>query len=57
MASAMGSISYEQLSTRQLDTQVARLRKKMEREPRKAQIIRTERGAGYVFIAPVEVVR
>ena len=36
---------------RSIDTQVRRLRKKIER------LIHTQRGAGYVFTAPVEIVR
>jgi DNA-binding response OmpR family regulator len=40
-----------------IDTQVGRLRKKIEPPGEKADLIRTERGAGYVFTAPVEVVR
>jgi two-component system, OmpR family, response regulator len=42
---------------RSIDVQVGRLRKKIEPEPGSAELIRTERGAGYVFTAPVEVVR
>ena len=40
---------------RSIDVQVGRLRKKIE--VASAELIRTERGAGYVFTAPVEVVR
>ena len=41
---------------RSIDTQVARLRKKME-APEQEHIIRTERGAGYILTAAVEIVR
>jgi DNA-binding response OmpR family regulator len=33
------------------------LRKKLEPKGSKAELIRTERGAGYVFVAAVETVR
>src|SRR5262249_48916749 len=42
---------------RTIDVQVGRLRKKIEREGDGQQLIRTERGAGYVFTAAVETVR
>jgi two-component system OmpR family response regulator len=42
---------------RSIDVQVGRLRKKIEAEVGSAELIRTERGAGYVFTAPVEIVR
>jgi DNA-binding response OmpR family regulator len=42
---------------RSIDTQVARLRKKMEPAKQKEPLIRTERSAGYIFTAPVEIVR
>ena len=42
---------------RSVDTQIGRLRKRIEAPGGTAQLIRTERGAGYVFTAPVEVVR
>jgi len=37
-----------------VDTQVMRLRRMLEPDPAKPRYIRTERGAGYVFNAPVE---
>jgi DNA-binding response OmpR family regulator len=40
-----------------VDVQVGRLRKKLEPESERAQLIRTERGAGYIFTATVETVR
>jgi DNA-binding response OmpR family regulator len=42
---------------RSIDVQVGRLRKKIEPNAASAELIRTERGAGYVFLAPVEIVR
>lgn len=41
---------------RAIDIQVLRLRRKIERDPAQPRFIVTERGAGYVFSAPVEVV-
>jgi two-component system phosphate regulon response regulator OmpR len=35
---------------RSIDVRIARLRKKIEREPAKPQVIRTVRGAGYMFV-------
>jgi len=42
---------------RSIDVQILRLRRKIEADPARPQFIVTERGAGYVFRAPVEVVR
>ncbi|HYR34192.1 MAG TPA: response regulator [Burkholderiales bacterium] len=42
---------------RSVDVQVLRLRRKIEPEPGQPQYIRTERGAGYVFGVPVEVLK
>lgn len=42
---------------RSIDVQILRLRRKIEADPAKPQLIRTERGAGYVFSAPVTTVR
>jgi DNA-binding response OmpR family regulator len=42
---------------RSIDVQILRLRRKLEPDPSNPQFIRTERGAGYVFDAPVTVVR
>jgi two-component system OmpR family response regulator len=41
---------------RAIDIQVLRLRRKIERDPSQPRYIVTERGAGYIFSAPVEVV-
>ena len=40
---------------RAIDIQVLRLRRKIERDPAEPQFIVTERGAGYIFSAPVEI--
>ena len=42
---------------RTIDVQILRLRRKVEADPAHPQFITTERGAGYVFAAPVEIVR
>jgi DNA-binding response OmpR family regulator len=38
---------------RAVDTQVARLRKKIEADPSHPKLIRTMRGGGYIFAAAV----
>jgi two-component system KDP operon response regulator KdpE len=40
-----------------LHVYVSQLRRKIEPDPARPQYIRTERGAGYVFSVPVEVLR
>jgi two-component system OmpR family response regulator len=47
----------DEVYDRSIDVQIGRLRKKMEPKGARAELIRTERGAGYVFAAPVETVR
>ena len=42
---------------RSIDVQILRLRRKIETDPVRPRFVRTIRGAGYVFDAPVEVVR
>jgi two-component system OmpR family response regulator len=42
---------------RSIDVQILRLRRKMEPDPARPQLIRTERGTGYYFDAPVSLVR
>jgi DNA-binding response OmpR family regulator len=41
---------------RSVNTQILRLRRKLEADPAKPGYIRTERGAGYLFSVPVETV-
>jgi DNA-binding response OmpR family regulator len=41
---------------RAIDIQVLRLRRKIEPDPSQPQFIVTERGAGYIFSAPVQIV-
>jgi two-component system, OmpR family, response regulator len=47
----------DEVYDRSIDVQVGRLRKKIAPENGQAQLIRTERGVGYVFTATVETVR
>ena len=47
----------DEVYDRSIDTQVGRLRKKLAPQGAKADLIRTERGAGYAFSAAVEIVR
>ena len=41
---------------RAIDVQILRLRRKIESNPSQPKFIRTERGAGYLFDAPVETI-
>ena len=47
----------DEVYDRSIDVQVGRLRKKVQPGKDSLELIRTERGAGYVFTAPVEIVR
>jgi DNA-binding response OmpR family regulator len=42
---------------RSIDVQILRLRRKIEADPSQPRFIRTERGVGYYFDAPVKVIR
>jgi two-component system, OmpR family, response regulator len=46
----------EEVFDRSIDIQILRLRRKLETDPSNPALIRTERGAGYVFTPPVEQV-
>jgi two-component system OmpR family response regulator len=39
---------------RSIDVQILRLRRKLKANPSAPQLIKTERGAGYIFMATVE---
>jgi DNA-binding response OmpR family regulator len=45
---------HEDVFDRSIDVQILRLRRKLESNPSTPQIIKTERGVGYVFTAAVE---
>ena len=47
----------DEVYDRSIDVQVGRLRKKIQPDDAQPPLIKTERGAGYVFAAAVEVVR
>ena len=53
----LSRLHNDEVYDRSVDVQVGRLRKKIEPKDSRVQLIRTERGAGYVFTAPVETVR
>jgi two-component system OmpR family response regulator len=40
---------------RSIDAQILRLRRKLEADPSQPSLIRTERGAGYLFASPVQI--
>ena len=41
---------------RTIDVQVGRLRRKLERDPQRPQLLKTVRGGGYMFTTPVDVI-
>jgi two-component system OmpR family response regulator len=46
---------HEDVFDRSIDVQILRLRRKLETDPSVPRIIQTERGVGYVFALPVEI--
>jgi DNA-binding response OmpR family regulator len=52
---AASRVHDEEVLDRSVDIGILRLRRKLEADPSNPQLIRTERGAGYVFTAPVEI--
>jgi two-component system, OmpR family, response regulator len=54
---SMSHLHDDEVYDRAIDTQVGRLRKKLEGHDASQELIHTERGAGYVLTVPVEVVR
>jgi two-component system OmpR family response regulator len=53
----LSRLHNDEVYDRSIDVQVGRLRKKLEAGAAQMDLIRTERGAGYVFTSPVETVR
>jgi DNA-binding response OmpR family regulator len=52
----MSRLHNDDVYNRSVNTQILRLRRKLETDPAKPSYIRTERGAGYVFSVRVEIV-
>lgn len=52
----MSRLHSDDVYNRSVNTQILRLRRKLETDPAKPTYIRTERGAGYIFGVPVEIV-
>jgi DNA-binding response OmpR family regulator len=53
---SLSRLHNDEVYDRSIDVQVGRLRKKLGRGAARGQLIRTERGAGYVLVAAVETV-
>jgi DNA-binding response OmpR family regulator len=53
----LSRLHNDEVYDRSIDTQVGRLRKKLRPARKGGELVRTERGAGYVFTAEVEIVR
>jgi two-component system, OmpR family, response regulator len=51
---ATSRIHDNEVFDRSIDVQILRLRRKLEADPSDPTLIKTERGAGYIFSAPVE---
>jgi two-component system, OmpR family, response regulator len=52
---AASRVHDEEVFDRSIDVQILRLRRKLEADSSDPRLIRTERGAGYVFATPVQV--
>jgi two-component system OmpR family response regulator len=52
---AVSRVHDNEVFDRSIDIQVLRLRRKIEADPANPELIKAERGAGYIFSAPVEV--
>jgi DNA-binding response OmpR family regulator len=53
---AASRVHDEEVFDRSIDVQILRLRRKLEPNPSEPSLIKTERGVGYIFAAPVEIV-
>jgi two-component system, OmpR family, response regulator len=53
----MSRLHNAEVYDRSIDIQILRLRRKIEADPTHPKFITTERGSGYVFAVPVQVVR
>jgi two-component system OmpR family response regulator len=54
---ALSRLHNDEVYDRSVDVQIGRLRKKIQPTRSSLELIQTERGVGYVFTAPVEIVR
>jgi len=54
---SLSRLHNDEVYDRSIDVQIGRLRKKIQPDAGATEIIRTERGAGYVFVAAVDVIR
>ncbi len=52
----MSRLHSDDIYNRSVDTQILRLRRKLEVDRTRPRYIQTERGAGYMFGVPVEIV-
>jgi len=52
---AASRVHDEEVFDRSVDIQILRLRRKLEANPSEPELIKTERGAGYIFAASVQV--
>jgi DNA-binding response OmpR family regulator len=52
---AASRLHDDEVFDRSIDVQILRLRRKLEVNPSEPELIRTERGVGYVFATPVQV--
>jgi DNA-binding response OmpR family regulator len=53
---SLSRLHNDEVFDRSIDSQIARLRKKIKPRGEKVSLVRTERGAGYIFTADVEIV-
>jgi two-component system OmpR family response regulator len=52
----LSRLHNDEVFNRSVDIQIMRLRRKLEKDPAQPRYIRTERGVGYTFAIPVEIV-
>jgi two-component system, OmpR family, response regulator len=52
---AASRLHAEDVYDRSVDVQILRLRRKLEANPTEPELIKTERGVGYILTVPVDV--
>ncbi len=52
----LSRLNCAEVYDRSIDVQILRLRRKIEPDPSRPEFIKTERGAGYIFDVPVDVI-